>query len=78
MHVEQQQAARVVDSVHRGISLDAALAAVDDQSPLRGRTLVQELAYGTLRHWGTLDAIAKRLEAKPDGRHLLDRVVEPD
>jgi hypothetical protein len=29
-----------------------ALAAVDDGSALRGRTLVQELAYGTLRHWG--------------------------
>src|SRR5436309_1637273 len=65
MQIEQQQAARVVDSVQRGIALDAALAAVDDGSPLRGRALVQELAYGTLRHWGTLDALARRLSAKP-------------
>src|SRR5438067_5146030 len=75
MHVEQQQAARVVDSVQRGMALDAALAAVDDQSPLRGRTLVQELAYGTLRHWGTLDTIAKRLEAKPADEPLLHSLV---
>jgi 16S rRNA (cytosine967-C5)-methyltransferase len=26
---------------------------------------VQELAYGTLRHWGTLDALVKKLAAKP-------------
>jgi 16S rRNA (cytosine967-C5)-methyltransferase len=75
MQVEQQQAARVVDSVHRGIALDAALAAVDDGSPLRGRALVQELAYGTLRHWGTLDALARRLAAKPVSEPLLHALV---
>ncbi len=75
MQVEQQQAARVVDSVHRGIALDAALAAVDDGSPLRGRVLVQELAYGTLRHWGTLDALARRLAAKPASEPLLHALV---
>jgi 16S rRNA (cytosine967-C5)-methyltransferase len=75
MHIEQQQAARVVDSVHRGMALDAALAAVDDGSPLRGRALVQELAYGTLRHWGTLDALTRRLAVKPVSEPLLHALV---
>ena len=54
---------RVLD----GETLSAALAAVaTDQSDAgRRRSLVQELAYGTLRHWGTLDALTKRLAAKP-------------
>jgi len=52
---------RVLD----GESLSAALAAVDDGSPLRGRTLVQELAYGTLRFWGRVDALTRALAAKP-------------
>ena len=33
--------------------------------PGRRRALVQELAYGTLRHWGTLDALTRALAAKP-------------
>ena len=75
MNVEQQQAARVVDSVHRGVALDEALAAVDDGSPLRGRALVQELAYGTLRYWGTLDALTRRLATKPAADPLLHSLV---
>ena len=42
-----------------------ALAAVDDGSALRGRTLVQELAYGTLRHWGRYEALTRALATKP-------------
>src|SRR5437868_409309 len=75
MQVEQQQAARVVDSVHRGVALDAALAGVDDGSPLRGRALVQELAYGTLRHWGTLDALTRHLAVWPVSEPLLHALV---
>jgi len=75
MKVEQQQAARAVDHVHHGMSLDAALAAVDDGSPRRGRALVQELAYGTLRHWGTLDAMTRHLAAKPISDSLLHALV---
>jgi 16S rRNA (cytosine967-C5)-methyltransferase len=45
--------------------LSNALAAVDDGSALRGRALVQELAYGTLRHWGTLRTIVHALAARP-------------
>ena len=75
MKIEQQQAARAVDNVHHGMSLDDALARVDDGSPLRGRALVQELAYGTLRHWGTLDALAQRLTVKPAEEPLLRALV---
>jgi 16S rRNA (cytosine967-C5)-methyltransferase len=65
VHVEQQQAALAIRHVFEGMALPAALAAVDDGSPLRGRALVQELAYGTLRHWGRCDALARVLSAKP-------------
>lgn len=75
MHVEQGQAARAVRSVLDGATLRDALAAVDDGSPLRGRALVQELAYGTLRHWGTLDALTRRLAAKPVTDELLSALV---
>src|SRR3982751_4129347 len=65
MHHEQAQAARAVSRVLGGTPLSAALASVDDGSPLRGRALVQELAYGTLRYWGTLHAIVARLATRP-------------
>ena len=75
MDVEQGQAARAVRSVLGGATLGDALAAVDDGSPLRGRSLVQELTYGTLRHWGTLDALTRRLAAKPVTDDLLSALV---
>jgi 16S rRNA (cytosine967-C5)-methyltransferase len=75
MHVEQGQAARAVQRVMGGATLRDALAAVDDGSPLRGRALVQELAYGTLRHWGTLDALTRRLAAKPVTDGVLSALV---
>ncbi len=65
MQIEQQQAALAVRHVLEGMALPAALAAVDDGSELRGRTLVQELSYGTLRHWGRCDALTRTLAAKP-------------
>jgi 16S rRNA (cytosine967-C5)-methyltransferase len=65
MQVEQQQAALAVRQVFAGMSLPAALAVVDDGSALRGRTLVQELAYGTLRHWGRYEALTRALATKP-------------
>ena len=72
---EQMQAARAVTRVLDGARLRDALADVDDGSALRGRTLVQELAYGTLRHWGTLDAIAAQLARKPIADPLLRSLV---
>ena len=65
MQIEQQQAALAVRHVLDGMALPAALAAVDDGSELRGRSLVQELSYGTLRHWGRCDALTRVLAAKP-------------
>ena len=38
---------------------------MDDGAPTRGRALVQELAYGTLRHWGRLAALTQALATKP-------------
>jgi 16S rRNA (cytosine967-C5)-methyltransferase len=63
MQHEQALAARAVARVLDGATLSAALASVDDAG--KGRAFVQELAYGTLRHWGTLSAIVARLAAKP-------------
>jgi 16S rRNA (cytosine967-C5)-methyltransferase len=75
MHDEQMQASRVVTRVFEGAHLRVALAEADDGTPLRGRTLVQELAYGTLRHWGALDAIARMLASKPIAEPLLRSLV---
>jgi 16S rRNA (cytosine967-C5)-methyltransferase len=62
---EQRLAALAVTRVLEGATLPAALAAVDDGAPTRGHALVQELAYGTLRHWGRLAAVTEALAAKP-------------
>ena len=65
MHHEQAQAAQAVLRVLGGATLPAALAAVADGAATRGHALVQELAYGTLRFWGRLDALVGVLAAKP-------------
>jgi 16S rRNA (cytosine967-C5)-methyltransferase len=62
---EQRQAALAVADVLAGRTLTVALAAVADGAPTRGHALVQELAYGTLRHWGKLDALVRALSDKP-------------
>ena len=58
-------AALAVRRVLDGATLPAALAAVDDGAATGGRAFVQELAYGTLRHWGRYSALAQALAAKP-------------
>ncbi len=82
MEDAQRQAALVVRRVLEGAALPAALAAVAatesaTRSAPRGRrrALVQELAYGTLRHWGRLDALAQALSAKPFSDPLLASLV---
>lgn len=69
MQEAQRQAALVVARVLEGAALPAALAAVAAGAGAteggRRRALVQELAYGTLRYWGRLDALTRRLAAKP-------------
>ena len=78
MREAQQQAARVVRRVLDGATLPAALAALAPAAGAqagRRRALVQELAYGTLRHWGTLSALTARLAAKPLTDPLLGPLV---
>lgn len=58
-------AALAVCRVFDGATLPVALAAVADGAPTRGHAFVQELAYGTLRHWGRLQALTLALAAKP-------------
>jgi 16S rRNA (cytosine967-C5)-methyltransferase len=71
---EQTLAALAVLRVFDGARLRDALAAVDDRRG-RGQSLVQELAYGTLRHFGTLDAIVDELARKPIPDPLLRALV---
>ncbi len=67
MREAQKQAAQVVRAVLDGRSLGAALAAAPSALDTTGRrvALVHELAYGTLRHWGFLDALVRRLVNRP-------------
>jgi 16S rRNA (cytosine967-C5)-methyltransferase len=68
MQEAQRLAALAVQRVMQGSALPVALAAVapsGDEAGGRRRALVQELAYGTLRHWGELEALVRRLASKP-------------
>lgn len=67
MQEAQRQAALVVRRVLDGSALPAALEAIAPPEPDaagRRRALVHELAFGTLRHWGTLDALVRALATK--------------
>jgi 16S rRNA (cytosine967-C5)-methyltransferase len=78
MQEAQQLAALAVRRVMEGMALPAALAAVasaTDDTAGRRRALVQELAYGTLRHWGLLDALVRKLAAKPFSDPLLGTLL---
>jgi 16S rRNA (cytosine967-C5)-methyltransferase len=61
----QQQAALAVRAVLDGATLSVALENAGANASGPARALVHELAYGTLRHWGTLDALVRALAAKP-------------
>ena len=66
MREAQRLATIVVERVLSGVTLPAALEAVaPPRAGDRRRALVQELCFGTLRHWGLLDALVRRLAAKP-------------
>jgi 16S rRNA (cytosine967-C5)-methyltransferase len=78
MQEAQRQAALAVQRVMQGSALPAALAAVapsGDETGGRRRALVQELAYGTLRHWGELEALVRRLASKPFSDPVLTPLV---
>ena len=61
MQNEQTAAALAVRRVLEGSTLPVALAEPAAGNP----SFVQELAYGTLRHWGRLSALVQVLSAKP-------------
>ncbi len=68
MREAQRLATLAVERVHAGAALPAALESVAPKgrdAPGRRRSLVFELSYGTLRHWGTLDALVQKLATKP-------------
>ncbi len=59
-------AAQVVDTVvSDGASLDAAIAAHEEQVPAADRALLRMLAYGTLRHYWRLQAWIDELVNRP-------------
>jgi len=62
MDREQAAAALAVRRVLDGATLPVALAETPEGV---ARAFVQELAYGTLRHWGRLAALAQALSARP-------------
>ncbi len=70
----QRQAATIVMRVLDGQTLTQALAATPVDGP--ARSLVQELAYGTLRHHGTLAAIVGALATKPLAHRDVAAIVE--
>jgi 16S rRNA (cytosine967-C5)-methyltransferase len=68
MQEAQRLAALAVRAVLDGSPLPAALAQLaprEREAVGRRRALVQELAFGSLRHWGTLAALVRKLAAKP-------------
>ncbi len=76
MQSSQILAARAVQQVLRGSTLPVALAGVGDTTlPPAVRGFVHELAYGTLRHWGTLQALFRMLSTRPAGDPLLPPLV---
>lgn len=78
MQEAQRLAALCVRRVLDGSTLPVALAAIappERAAPGRRRALVQELAYGALRHWGTLDALVRKLAAKPFSDPVLGCLV---
>jgi len=60
----QRQAADAVVRVFEGATLARALQASGAEST-PARAFVHEIAYGTLRHWGTLEAIVRALAHQP-------------
>ncbi|HVN34613.1 MAG TPA: 16S rRNA (cytosine(967)-C(5))-methyltransferase RsmB [Casimicrobiaceae bacterium] len=68
MQEAQRLSALAVRAVLDGAALPVALGQLAPRgrdAVGRRRALVQELAFGTLRHWGTLAALVRKLAAKP-------------
>ena len=65
MQQSQREAALAVHAVLDGAALPAALEANVGRDAGPARAFVQELAYGTLRHHGTLDAVVRAMIDRP-------------
>lgn len=76
MQQSQRSAALAVRAVLDGAALPAALDAHAGRDSGPARAFVQELAYGTLRHHGTLDAVVRALAAKPIPDRRIGALVE--
>lgn len=76
MQQSQSQAALAVRAVLEGAALPAALDAHAGRDVGPTRAFVQELAYGTLRHHGRLDAIVRTLAAKPIPDRRIAALIE--
>jgi 16S rRNA (cytosine967-C5)-methyltransferase len=59
------EAAKAVEAILGGRSMDAALAAVSDAVPLRDRALVHVMVYGCIRNHWRLRAVVRSLLQKP-------------
>ena len=78
MREAQRLATIIVQRVLSGTTLPAALesaVSANRQAAGRRRPLVQELCFGTLRHWGLLDALVRKLAAKPISEPKLSCLV---
>ena len=75
MKQSQQQAAAAVRAVLDGQTLAAALQAAGADRAGPARALVHELAYGTLRHYGLLDALIRTLADRPIADRKLAALV---
>ncbi|HVF64504.1 MAG TPA: 16S rRNA (cytosine(967)-C(5))-methyltransferase RsmB [Casimicrobiaceae bacterium] len=75
MRQSQVAAAQTVARVLGGQSLSMALrdAGADDAGP--ARSLIVELAYGTLRHYGTLSAVSRALATRSIAGDALQALV---
>ena len=74
MDASQRQAADAILRVLDGATLSRALEASGAEST-PARAFVQEIAYGTLRHWGTLEAIVRALAHQPPADRRLVAIV---
>jgi 16S rRNA (cytosine967-C5)-methyltransferase len=72
----QREAALAVRAVLEGAALPAALDANIGRDAGPARAFVQELAYGTLRHHGTLDAIVRAIADRPIPDRRIAALVE--
>ena len=59
------RAAQVIAQVMRGAALDEPLRSALSQTPAADRALLQQLCYGTLRHYVRFDAVLRRMLQKP-------------